>query len=77
MHFPPDRPLVTVALVLSTSPHTRWYLSFMTVTLGLSPVPLLPVSSSPEGLTALPLSLALFGSLWNTRLAHKPPSSYK
>ena len=49
----------------------------MTVTLGLSPVPLLPVSSSPEGLTALPLSLALFGSLWNTRLAHKPPSSYK
>lgn len=41
--FPPNRPLVTVALALSTSPHTRWYLSLMAVTLGLSPVPLLPL----------------------------------
>lgn len=45
--FPQNRPLVTVALGLSTSPHTRWYPSVMTVTGGLSPAPLLPRGPVP------------------------------
>ena len=45
--FPQNRPLVTVGLGLSTSPHTRWYLSLMTVTLGLSPAPFLPRGPVP------------------------------